>query len=45
MAGARRPEDLEVWQLADELKREVYALVKTGPPARDFNKIHCVSRS
>ena len=36
MAGARRPEELEVWQLADELKREVYALVKDGPAARDF---------
>lgn len=36
MAGARRHEDLEVWQLADELKREVYALVKVGPAARDF---------
>jgi four helix bundle protein len=36
MSGARRYEDLEVWQLADELKREVYALVRTGPAARDF---------
>ena len=36
MPGARRPEDLEVWQLADELKREVYPLVKDGPAARDF---------
>jgi four helix bundle protein len=35
MPGARRYEDLEVWQLADELKREVYALVRTGPAARD----------
>ena len=36
MAGARRPEDLDVWQLADELKRAVYALTKSGPAARDF---------
>ena len=36
MPGARRYEDLEVWQLADELKREVYTLVRTGPAARDF---------
>jgi four helix bundle protein len=36
MPGARRYEDLEVWQLADELKREVYALVNVGPATRDF---------
>jgi four helix bundle protein len=36
MPGVRRHEDLEVWQLADELKREIYALVRTGPAARDF---------
>jgi four helix bundle protein len=36
MAGVRRYERLEVWQLADDLKREVYALVRTGAAARDF---------
>src|SRR5262245_44435591 len=36
MAGVRKYENLEVWQLADELKREVYALVAEGPAARDF---------
>ena len=34
--GVRRFEDLEAWQLADELKREVYALIATGPVTRDF---------
>jgi four helix bundle protein len=36
MGGVRRYEDLDAWQLADELKREVYALTESGPPARDF---------
>jgi four helix bundle protein len=35
MPGVKRYEDLEVWQLADELKREVYALTDTGPAAKD----------
>jgi four helix bundle protein len=34
--GVRRYEDLEAWQLADELKREVYALTETGPTSKDF---------
>jgi len=33
---AKRFEELEAWQLADELKREVYALIKDGPAAKDF---------
>jgi four helix bundle protein len=36
MAGVRRYEDLEAWQIADELKREVYALTAAGPAARDL---------
>jgi four helix bundle protein len=36
MAVARRYEELEVWQLADALKLEVYALIATEPAARDF---------
>src|SRR6478735_5331603 len=36
MPGVRRYEDLEAWQIADELKREVYALTATGPAARDL---------
>ena len=36
MAGVRRYEDLDAWQLADELKREVYALTDSGPAAKDF---------
>jgi len=32
---ARRYEDLDAWQLADELKREVYALIASGPVVRD----------
>jgi four helix bundle protein len=35
MAGARSHEDLIVWQLAHQLKLRVYALVKSGPIARD----------
>jgi four helix bundle protein len=33
---ANRYEDLEAWQLAADLKREVYALIKEGPAARDI---------
>ena len=36
MPGVRRYEDLEAWKLADELKREVYALTADGPAAKDF---------
>jgi len=35
MAVARRYEELDVWQIADELKLEVYALVATGPASHD----------
>ncbi len=35
MTGVRRYEDLEAWQIADELKREVYALTETGSAAND----------
>jgi four helix bundle protein len=34
--AAKRYEELEAWQIADELKREVYALTETGPAAKDF---------
>ena len=30
MAGARRYEDLIVWQLAHELQRQVFALTESG---------------
>jgi four helix bundle protein len=33
---AKRFEDLEAYQLAEELKREVYALIATGPASKDF---------
>jgi len=36
VAGVRRYEDIEAWQIADELKREVYALTETGPASKDF---------
>jgi four helix bundle protein len=36
MAVARRYQELDVWQIADELKLEVYALVATGPASHDF---------
>jgi len=29
-------EDLEAWRIADELKREVYPLIATGPVSKDF---------
>ena len=35
MAGVKRYEDLEAWQIADELKLEVYALTATGPASTD----------
>jgi four helix bundle protein len=34
--GARCFEELAVWQLSVELKREVYRLIATGRVARDF---------
>jgi four helix bundle protein len=33
--GARRIEELVVWQLAHELRSRVYALIATGPAAAD----------
>jgi four helix bundle protein len=33
---AKRYEDLEAWQLANDFKQEVYALIKEGPASRDF---------
>ena len=29
-------DDLEAWRIADELKREVYTLIATGPASKDF---------
>jgi four helix bundle protein len=34
--GAKKFEDLEAWRIADELKREVYALIATGAASKDF---------
>src|SRR3954452_15648633 len=36
MPGVKRYESLEAWQLADALKREVYALIANGPASKDF---------
>jgi four helix bundle protein len=36
VAGFSRYEDIVAWQLANELKRELFALTATGPVARDF---------
>lgn len=33
---AKRHEDLDAWQLANQFKEEVYALIKDGPASRDF---------
>jgi four helix bundle protein len=35
MAGLRRPEDFDVWKLAWELKRRVYAFTATPPATSD----------
>ena len=34
--GAKRYEELEAWQIADELRREVLALTEKGPASKDF---------
>jgi four helix bundle protein len=34
--GAKRVEDLVIWQLAEELKTIVYELTEAGPAARDW---------
>jgi len=34
--GARRLEELVVWQLANELRRKVYDITASGPAARDL---------
>jgi four helix bundle protein len=36
MAAVKRYEELDAWKLADELKREVYALTASGPASKDF---------
>jgi four helix bundle protein len=36
MPGVKRYEDIEAWQLADALKREVYALTADGPASKGF---------
>ena len=33
---AKRYEDLDAWQLADELKRQVYELIDNSPARNDF---------
>jgi four helix bundle protein len=33
---AKRYEEVEAWQLADELRREVLVLTETGPASKDF---------
>src|SRR5207302_10443926 len=33
---ARRFQDIEAWQLATEVEREIFALTESGPAARDF---------
>jgi len=37
MAGARRPEELAVWQLAWQLKQKVFAFTRTGDAAKDID--------
>ena len=45
MSGARSHEELIVWQLADELKIAVYALIRTGPIRRDADLLSQLRRS
>jgi four helix bundle protein len=37
MAGVNRIEDLAAWQLACELRDEIFKLTETGPASRDFD--------
>jgi len=46
--GVRSPEDLDVWQLAWELKERVFAFTAVLPASRDFNfcdQIRAAARS
>jgi len=43
--GARRYEDLQAWQLTNESKREVYALIATPPAATDIKFCHQIRES
>jgi four helix bundle protein len=36
MAGARKPEDFDAWQLSWQLKERVFAFTETGPASRAF---------
>ena len=45
MAGLRRPEDFDVWKLAWELKKRVYAFTATLPAARDFKFCEDIRRA
>jgi four helix bundle protein len=35
MAGLTKPEDFDVWKLAWDLKRRVYAITATSPASND----------
>jgi four helix bundle protein len=43
--AVRHVEDLEAWRLANDLKREVYALLATEPAASDFRFCHQLRES
>ena len=45
VAGLRRPEDFDVWQLAWELKQRVYAFTATLPASRDFRFCEDIRRA
>jgi hypothetical protein len=42
---ARDVEELVVWQLATELKRAVYLLIRTGPIRRDRDLLDHLERA
>jgi len=42
---AKRFQDLEAWQLANDVKREVFALTESGPASRDFEFRDQIRRS
>ena len=45
VAGVRSHEELIAWKLANDLKRQVYGLLRAGPVARDFEFVNQLRRS
>jgi four helix bundle protein len=45
MATIQKFEDLEIWQLARELAKEIFVLTQTGKLSRDFSLKDQMNRS